>query len=213
MNSRTDQFLAEHAELSRRFFLGIGATGAAALASRSLMAAEPRDPALQNAIDLLETWLTTQDEFQDVSRGNPKPHSLTGDAQVEARLTRETWKLEVLSDQDHPARLRSPLTIEDDTALDFEGLMALAEQHAVRFPKVMTCLNIGCPLGMGIWEGVPLREVLWMTEPREDLRRVFYYGFPQQRRRADVPQFAASRSHPRRPSRSTAGNSLLQTER
>jgi DMSO/TMAO reductase YedYZ molybdopterin-dependent catalytic subunit len=47
----------------------------------------------------------------------------------------------------------------------------------MRFPKVMTCLNIGCPLGMGIWEGVPLREVLWLTQPREDLRRVFYYGF------------------------------------
>ena len=41
----------------------------------------------------------------------------------------------------------------------------------------MTCLNIGCPLGMGIWEGVPLREVLWLTEPREDVRRVFYYGY------------------------------------
>jgi DMSO/TMAO reductase YedYZ molybdopterin-dependent catalytic subunit len=55
--------------------------------------------------------------------------------------------------------------------------MTLAERHAVRFPKVMTCLNIGCPLGMGIWEGVPLREVLWLTQPREDLRRVVYYGY------------------------------------
>jgi DMSO/TMAO reductase YedYZ molybdopterin-dependent catalytic subunit len=42
---------------------------------------------------------------------------------------------------------------------------------------VMTCLNIGCPLGMGIWEGVPLRELVWMTRPRENLRRVFYYGY------------------------------------
>jgi DMSO/TMAO reductase YedYZ molybdopterin-dependent catalytic subunit len=41
----------------------------------------------------------------------------------------------------------------------------------------MTCLNIGCPLGMGIWEGVPLRDVVWLTEPREDLRRIFYYGY------------------------------------
>jgi hypothetical protein len=41
----------------------------------------------------------------------------------------------------------------------------------------MTCLNIGCPLGNGIWEGVPLREVLWKTQPSENLRRVFYYGY------------------------------------
>jgi DMSO/TMAO reductase YedYZ molybdopterin-dependent catalytic subunit len=41
----------------------------------------------------------------------------------------------------------------------------------------MTCLNIGCPLGMGLWEGVPLREIVWLTRPRENLRRVFYYGY------------------------------------
>ena len=55
----------------------------------------------------------------------------------------------------------------------------------------MTCLNIGCPLGMGIWEGVPLREVIWKTQPRENLRRVFYYGYhnhdPQQMFRSSLP--------------------------
>jgi DMSO/TMAO reductase YedYZ molybdopterin-dependent catalytic subunit len=55
--------------------------------------------------------------------------------------------------------------------------LKLGEQHAVRFPKVMTCLNIGCPLGMGLWEGVPLREVIALAQPREDVRRVFYYGY------------------------------------
>ena len=74
---------------------------------------------------------------------------------------------------------------EADTAIDFSRLMRLADKHAVRFAKVMTCLNIGCPLGMGIWEGVPLREIVWLTKPREDVRRVFYYGYhnddPKQR--------------------------------
>jgi hypothetical protein len=55
----------------------------------------------------------------------------------------------------------------------------------------MTCLNIGCPLGCGIWEGVPLRDVLWLTQPEADLRRVFYYGFhnddPQQLFRSSLP--------------------------
>src|SRR5262245_56468218 len=55
----------------------------------------------------------------------------------------------------------------------------------------MTCLNIGCALGMGVWEGVPLREVVWLTRPRENLRRVFYYGYhnddPKQMFRSSLP--------------------------
>src|ERR1041385_8499451 len=69
--------------------------------------------------------------------------------------------------------------------------MKLAERHAVRFAKTMTCLNIGCPLGTGIWEGVPLREVIGLTQPRENLRRVFYHGYhnddPQQMFRSSLP--------------------------
>src|SRR2546421_437033 len=77
------------------------------------------------------------------------------------------------------------------TALDFDGLLKLGEAHAVHFAKVMTCLNIGCPLGMGVWEGVPLREVVWLTRPRENLRRVFYHGYhnddPKQMFRSSLP--------------------------
>src|SRR5437868_6484435 len=44
---------------------------------------------------------------------------------------------------------------------------------------------------MGIWEGVPLREVSWLTQPRENLRRVFYHGYhnddPQQMFRSSLP--------------------------
>ena len=61
----------------------------------------------------------------------------------------------------------------------------------MRFPKVMTCLNLGCPLGMGLWEGVPLREVIWLTQPREQVRRVFDHGFhnddPKQMFRSSLP--------------------------
>lgn len=69
--------------------------------------------------------------------------------------------------------------------------MQIAETHSVRFAKVMTCLNIGCPLGTGIWEGVPLREIIWRTQPVENLRRVFYYGYhnddPGQMFRSSLP--------------------------
>lgn len=183
---------AGHAALTRRNLLGLGAAGVAVLAARQGEASPPpRDARLQAAIGALETWLTPPDQFRDVSRGKPVPHTLSEEVRGHVGLTRETWKLEVLSDAEHPARLKRELTIADHTALDFQGLMRLAERHAVRFPKVMTCLNIGCPLGMGIWEGVPLREVLWLTEPRENLRRVQYFGYhnddPQQMFRSSLP--------------------------
>jgi DMSO/TMAO reductase YedYZ molybdopterin-dependent catalytic subunit len=109
----------------------------------------------------------------------------------EVGLTQETWRLEVISDPENPAKLQRELMKEEGNALDFAGLLALGEKHAVRFAKVMTCLNIGCPLGMGIWEGVPLREVLALVRPRENVRRVFYYGYhnddPQQMFRSSLP--------------------------
>lgn len=186
------RFLAEHEELTRRYFIKIGAGGlvAGGLWARAARG-EPTSPALADAIAKLEPYFTVQDDFYDVSRGKPKPHSLPDEKKREVGLTRETWRLEVIADPDHTVRLRKALTTSDGTALDFAGLMQLAEKHAVRFAKVMTCLNIGCPVGMGIWEGVPLREAIWMTGPREDVRRVFYYGYhnddPQQMFRSSLP--------------------------
>ena len=99
------------------------------------------------------------------------PHSLPEEKKREVGLLRETWRLKVLSDPDNPAALSQELT------LDFQTLLKMGEKRAVRFPKVMSCLNLDTPLGMGIWEGVPLRDVVWLTQPRENLRRVFYYGY------------------------------------
>ncbi|MBD3674044.1 MAG: molybdopterin-dependent oxidoreductase [Planctomycetaceae bacterium] len=171
-------FLQQHQTLTRRYFLQLGAAGATAFSCSPLSAVDPeREKSLQQAIAEIESWLTSPADFRDVSRGKPVPHSLSEEIRKEVGLTRDSWKLEVISDPEHPARLRSPLTKEEGTALDFSGLMKLAETRSVRFPKVMTCLNIGCPLGMGIWEGVPLRDVVWQSKPVKDLRRVFYYGF------------------------------------
>ncbi len=174
-----DTFLSEHGRLTRRFFLSAGVAGAALLATRTQSArAGDVAPELTEAIGKLESFLTPPDKFRDVSRGKPLPHSLPPEKMTEVGLTRETWKLEVTSDTDKSAtRLKKPMTKADGTALDFNGLMQIAETHAVRFAKVMTCLNIGCPLGTGIWEGVPLREIIWRTQPVENLRRVFYYGY------------------------------------
>ncbi|MSR55302.1 MAG: hypothetical protein EXS09_18755 [Gemmataceae bacterium] len=189
--NEAERFLARHAELSRRFFLRAGVTSVAAGWSLTQAHGEPLPPDLEKAIAKLETYFTTQEDFRDVSRGKPVPHSLPADKKKEVGLTRETWKLEVIADPDKPAKLGKQFTKKDGNALDFEGLLKLGERHAVRFAKVMTCLNIGCPLGTGIWEGVPLREVLWRTEPKENLRRVFYHGYhnddPKQLFRSSLP--------------------------
>jgi hypothetical protein len=189
VDDRVSDFLQQHFSLTRRAFIQAG-LASTALASGTTLAAQADDSAvLQAAIDSLESWLTLPDQFRDVSRGKPIPHSLPEEQRKELGLTRETWKLNVISDADNPASIANPLTGEN--AFTFDDLMTLAKERAVRFPKVMTCLNIGCPLGMGIWEGVPLRDVIWKTQPTENLRRVFYYGYhndkPEQMFRSSLP--------------------------
>jgi DMSO/TMAO reductase YedYZ molybdopterin-dependent catalytic subunit len=189
--SDPERFLLEHLRLTRRSFLGAGATAAVAGHPALAAAGQPTAPELAQALEKLGPYFTRPGQFQDVSRGQPLPHSLPEEKKREVGLTRETWKLEVISDPDNPATLGRQLTRKGGSALDFKALLALGEKHAVRFAKVMTCLNIGCPLGMGLWEGVPLREVLWLTEPRENLRRVFYHGYhnddPKQMFRSSLP--------------------------
>lgn len=176
-------FLSEHQELTRRYFLKLGIVGAAAgsLAPASALAQDVEPPKPRPKPDKAgarpESYFTPTADFRDVSRGKPIPHTLPEEKRREVGLTRETWRLEVIPDPDNPSKLRKPLTAAEGTALAFDQLLELGKQHAVRFPKIMTCLNLGCPLGMGLWEGVPLREVVWLTRPSENLRRVFYYGF------------------------------------
>src|SRR5262249_24091742 len=120
-------------------------------------------------------FLTDPEAFRDVSRGNPKPHSLKGDDLVKARLTPETWRLEIVGDAS--AEIPKPRKLEDSTALHLPALEALGRQHGVKFVKAMQCLNIAQPLGQGLWEGVPLREVLRLTGRPKNVRRVYYHGF------------------------------------
>ncbi|MFM7865330.1 MAG: molybdopterin-dependent oxidoreductase [Planctomycetaceae bacterium] len=180
---------------TRRSFLGAAAT-VAGIAGTGRVSAEVRQlselpPELQAAVGRLEPWFTPQDKFQDVSRGRPVPHTLSPEQLAEARLTRDTWRLEILADPASPAKLGRQFLATDQTAIDFQTLLQLGEKHSVRFAKVMTCLNIGCPLGMGLWQGLPLRELLWMTQPTADFRRVIYYGFhnndPTQMFRSSLP--------------------------
>ncbi len=175
---RIDDPAREHVEVARRHFLRLGAAGVAGLAASPLWSKGPgRDAALAALIRELE-YLTPPLEFRSVERGDPLPYTLPLEKRREVGLERETWKLEVIPDPDTPATdVRNPLTRARGNALGFEELLELGEKRAVSFLKVMTCNNIGRPLGMGLWEGVPLRDVIWKARPTSRVRRVFYYGY------------------------------------
>lgn len=120
-------------------------------------------------------WLTPADEFRDVSRGDPRPSSLTGAALEAARLTPQSWRLEIVAEAG--AEVQHPRMLKDGNAIDWPELMGLGKTHGLRFLKAMQCLNIPQPLGQGLWEGVPLREVLNLAGKFSGVRRVYYWGF------------------------------------
>ena len=165
---------------SRRAFLATSTALAAAATTRAV-----DNPPLQRGFPSLRSrpLLTPAGEFRDVSRGTPRPHSLTGDALVSARLTEDAWRLEITTDpQPDPviketASLGKALTVDAGNAIDYATLLALGEKHGVKFLKAMQCLNIPAPLGQGLWEGVPLRDVLALCGPLRNVRRIYYWGF------------------------------------
>jgi len=173
------RWLTEHNEMTRRFFLQLGAAGTTALGCASLGAQEAHsDRLLAEAISQLE-YLTPEAQFVGGGRGNPPPFQMTSEQRRAVGLERDTWQLEVVADPTSDVQIEKPLSKELGTALDWSGLMALAERHAVRYLKAMTCLNVDRVYGMGLWEGVPLREVIWLTGPKGNLRRVWYHGYHQ----------------------------------
>src|SRR5262245_50806581 len=131
----------------RDFVRTTSALAAAALAGGlAAQSAEPPAPASEKSAppkppgsNPSRSFLTPADKFRDVSRGDPKPHTLKGDALVQARLTPETWRLEITADKTpnpaikESASLSKPLTLANSTALDLPALQELGETHAVKF--------------------------------------------------------------------------------
>jgi DMSO/TMAO reductase YedYZ molybdopterin-dependent catalytic subunit len=178
-----DRFLEEHRDVTRRWLLQLGAAGIAGLASSfnpeptaTAGSSAETDRLLADAIARLE-YLTPESKFIGGGRGSPPPYELTPEQRRAAGLDRDTWQLEVVADPKSDVKIENPLSKERGNALNWSGLMALAEKHAVRYMKAMTCLNVDQVFGMGLWEGVPLRHVIWMTRPTANLRRVWYHGY------------------------------------
>jgi DMSO/TMAO reductase YedYZ molybdopterin-dependent catalytic subunit len=159
-------------DLDRRDFMrsAAAATAAAGLAQAAPAGGQPPPTAARE-----RRYLTNPPEFEDVSRGNPRPHTLKGDALIQARLTPHTWRLEIVSDG--TAEIETPRTLDKGNAIDLPTLEKLGQQHGRKFLKAMQCLNIPRPLGQGLWEGVPLREVLKLCGRVSNMRRLYYWGF------------------------------------
>jgi hypothetical protein len=169
------EFSKRHLELSRRYFLRIAGAGALGL-SLGELSAEVVNAELKKLIGEL-TYLTPSDNFRNVERHRPLPYKRPLEQRLELGLERETWKLDIIADPDSDSKLGNPLTRAGGNAFDFPALMEMAKTKAVRFFKVMTCNNLADPLGMGLWEGVPLRDVIWKAHPESNIRRLFYRGY------------------------------------
>src|SRR4051794_18407649 len=130
--------------IPRRQFL---ATAAAGLTSAGLArigaGAEPAKIAPGSA----RPFLTAAHDFADVSRGNPNPQTLRGEALVQARLTPETWRLEIIADSEPKEGIKEVAAIGQPVTLELPELRELGARHGVKFIKAMQCLNIPTPLG------------------------------------------------------------------
>jgi len=169
--------------ITRRDFVrgGSALAGGIVLGRLANRAAAAEQPAV--SVYTCRPLLTSALDFEDVSRGHPKPYDLVGAALEAARLTPQSWRLEITADSiitepvKEPATVSKQFTLEDGTALDLPALMELGRGHGARFIKAMQCLNLAEPLGQGLWEGVPLREVLKLCGPMRNVRRIYYWGF------------------------------------
>lgn len=165
-----------HPLLTRREFLQLGATAAGA-GSLFARGADTAIDVTRDITQLTAHYLTPQLEFNTVERGDPLPYELPLEKRRALGLERESWRLEVVADPQSNSVVDNPLSKERGTAFTWDALLGLAERKAVKYLKAITCNNLVAPLGMGLWEGVPLRDVLWLAKPRENIRHVFYYGY------------------------------------
>lgn len=98
--------------------------------------------------------------------------SLKGDDLIKARLTPETWQVEILGDG---VSLEKPRKFEDGTALDYATLVDLGKKHSVKVLKAMQC-SAGLSNHV-VWEGVPLREVVRLLGKVGEFARINISGY------------------------------------
>jgi len=174
--------------LTRRRFCRLGAGAAAAWGASPLAATDaPADPRLREAIAKLE-YLTPLERAFILDKGKAGVAPLPPEKLGAIGLLPETWSLEVVPDPASNCNVERSFSRAAGSALRWGDLMSLAEKQAVRFLHVCTCTNGPDPYHMTLWEGVPLREVVWLTRPQANVRRVYYQSYHPE----NLPPFQAS---------------------
>jgi DMSO/TMAO reductase YedYZ molybdopterin-dependent catalytic subunit len=164
-------------ELTRRRFFQVGAAAVVHMKTASMVPTpSPANAQLQEAIARLE-YLTPLDRAFILDKGKADVARLTAAQLRDIGLAPETWSLDVLPDPASNSIVKRPLTRERGTALTWDQLMAMARTQAARFLHVTACTNGTNPFHMTLWEGVPLRDVLRLAEPQENVRRVYYQSY------------------------------------
>lgn len=161
-------------QLIRRSFLKISALGCLCIPNFLAGASQTKSPELASN---LPDYLTPIDQFNEFDREKPPVRQLSEDRLRACGLHRDTWQLEIAAEPGGDSQIGKPLTQALGAAFNWQRLMDLADQHAVRFLHVLTCTNMPDPIGMGLWEGIPLREVLWLAKPSANIRRIQYWGW------------------------------------
>ncbi len=154
--------------ISRRdlFSLGVAAVGSQILPI-SLGAKDPEPPAF-SGLKFLRPGHTG-------AGGMAFLKELQKEDLVKARLTPESWKVEIIGEG---VTIEKPRKFADDTALDYATLIDLGKKHGVKFVKAMQCRGYNCPQGHAVWEGVPLREVIRLLGKVDNtVMRVTFTGY------------------------------------
>jgi hypothetical protein len=167
-----------HLQVTRRRLFQLGS---AVLVARDLPAIDPGDtgiaPELAEAVAKLQ-YLTATDRISTVlDKGKAGVADLSPERLRQVGLVPETWSLDVVPDPASNCVVEQPLSRKLGNALDWNGLMKLGERYAVRFMQVCSCTNGPDPFHVSLWEGVPLREVILLARPKENVRRVYYQSY------------------------------------
>ena len=146
-----------------------------------------RHPLVQAAVARLD-YLTPPGKARVIDKARSGAREMSPDQLREAGLTPDTWTLEVDADTDSGTVIDRPLLRATGTALDWPGLMRLADVRTVKFIHPTFCTNVDDAFHVAHWEGVPLRDIVWLTGPKARIRRVYYQSYHP----ADRTPFQAS---------------------
>jgi DMSO/TMAO reductase YedYZ molybdopterin-dependent catalytic subunit len=163
--------------LTRRHLIQMCSAAAAAWNISSFAAGkEEINPLLKEAIARLE-YLTPLDRAFILDKGKTGIPKMPPEKFREIGLVPETWSCDVVPDPTGNSVVERPLSRALGNAFTWDKLMQLAETFAIRFLHVTNCTNGADPFHMCLWEGVPMREIIRLIGPKDNVRRVYYQSY------------------------------------